>query len=318
MDLIKTLTVKDSPAERRGIAIERVMRVFGLLPSGLARKLEILMSSREDFPHGLSEIRLRVGGSSHIVLSGKNIQLSSGINSIQAEEIMTKLCHGSRYAFEDSIKEGYITVEGGIRVGIVAEARYAGGSIVGVGNIYGFVFRIPTADSQVSSELADMFFEQTQAGMLIFSPPGVGKTSALRAVAKILGSAPYSKRVVIVDERCEFCRDDYRSCCVDVIGGYKKREGIELALRSLSPEVLIVDELIGEAEAKALISAGRGGVSLFASIHASDANELLAKDYIKELFSSGVFDTIAGIYVENGKRILKKYRFNELREVLPC
>lgn len=299
-------------------AEKNISRVLAMLPAQLECRLRACLSCREDYPLGLSEIRLRAGRGSYVVMSGENIYLDSGISSDEAEKLLTELCRGSRYAFEESIKEGYLTFSQGVRVGIIAEARYSDGSIAGISRVSGFVFRFPSAPSEVAEELFESISERCEAGMLIFSPPAGGKTAALRSLAAIYGAPPINKRVVIVDERCEFCEEDYKGLCVDIIRGFKKKKGIELALRSLSPEIIIVDELIGEDEAAALLSAGRGGVRLLASVHGSSIDEVIAKPYIRSLVDGKIIDSIAGIFAEDGKRRIEFCSVEKLKECATC
>jgi stage III sporulation protein AA len=298
-------------------AEERIAYLLSFLPPKLACKISSVLSGRADYPLGLSEIRLRAGGGSYLIMSGENVYISSGIDSAEAQRILLKFCRGSRYAFEDSVREGYITLPHGIRVGIIAEAKYSGGSLAGIGEISGFVCRIPTAPSSVSGELCSAILNGNGGGALIFSPPSGGKTSALRALASLLGSSPLGKRVVVVDDRGEFCRESYTDCCVDVIKGYKKRQGIELALKSLSPEIIILDELIGD-EADELIAAGRGGVEILASVHASDISELTKRKYVERLLCAGIFHKVAGIFRNGEEREIKLYSASELFSMETC
>ena len=271
-------------------------RALSYIPRGIAEKIRGTLSRREDYPLGLSEIRLRVDRGSSLVLSGENIPCGRGLTEEEADRLLTELCHGSVYAFRDSLRDGYIACDG-IRVGIVAEAKYEGGELVGICRPEAFVFRLPVCRSAVAGELADLFMETsfTATGMLIFSPPSGGKTTALRGIAARLGSPEYNMRVVVIDEKCEFVREDYRGSSVDILRGFRKAKGIEVALRGLSPQILIIDEIIGESEAQSLLSVGRGGVRLIASAHGGSIEEMAAKGWVQRLVRENIIDSFAQI-----------------------
>ena len=103
-------------------------------------------------------------------------------------------------------------------------------------------------------------------------------------------------RVVIVDERREFFWDMYRDALVDILPGYKKAKGIEIAERCMSAEVIIVDEIGSREEAEAIESVGFGGVPIIASAHAGSLEQLLSKKHILSLVRSGYFKIFAGLY----------------------
>ena len=124
--------------------------------------------------------------------------------------------------------------------------------------------------------------------MLIFSPPGGGKTSLIRDLAARIGGGARHGGCAIVDERREFVREDYSGLAVDILRGYKKLEGIEIAKRALCPQVIIIDELSG-AEAAALSSAVSMGVRLIATLHANSREELYRRAAVAGLIRSADF-----------------------------
>lgn len=269
--------------------------VLSLLPFCISEKLRAVFRSRRDYPLGLSEIRIRVGRACSAVLSGENLTVGRGLTEAEAEALLKRLLGKSLYAHVHTLSEGYLTLDGGIRVGILSHARYEAGEPLGISEPTGFVFRLPTARSEVAKRIFESWssFGDSVGGMLLFSGPGGGKTSALRSLAGYLGGEQKA-RVVIIDERCEFRESDYSDCCVDILKGYKKREGIELALRCLSPEILMLDEISAE-DTESLLAVGRGGVRLIASIHASSFSELMAREGISALCRARIIDTAAGI-----------------------
>ena len=118
-------------------------------------------------------------------------------------------------------------------------------------------------------------------------PPGGGKTTALRGLVDVVSQ---KLRVAVVDTRGElygFAED----ALVDVLSGYPKAKGAEIAVRTLSPQVLVLDE-IGAEEAQALVALSSLGVRVVASAHAKEARELLARESMRRLFSCGLFSSL--------------------------
>jgi stage III sporulation protein AA len=146
--------------------------------------------------------------------------------------------------------------------------------------------------------------------MLIYSPPGVGKTTALRALAGVISK---EKRLCVIDERGEFSGDELPFA--SVLSGYGKPLGIEIALRTHSPEIIMVDEL-GVGEADALSAVLGAGVPLIATAHGGKIEELLSRSATGPLIKSGFFSVFVGIsYGAKGYK-LKKHKFLEIQELL--
>ena len=281
----------------------RAERCLSYLPSALAREITQLCRGRA---MGLSEIReisVRRGARCSLRLLADRIPLYTKISAEEMDGVLMRLCGGSLYAHRDNISEGYIPIGDGIRVGICGLARYEGLFVVGVSETSGFVFRIPGHECAFSEELFALWESGVRTGMLIYSPPGVGKTTALRALAGYVSSGRGGRRVAVVDERCEFIEGDYENCEVDILRGYKKRQGIEIAARTLSPEVIMVDE-VGGGEAEAMLGVIRCGVPIVATTHGASLDEL-STGSASTLIDSGVFDLFVGISGAPGRYCIR-------------
>ena len=248
----------------------------------------------------IEEIRLRSFGVCSLVVCGKSYPLRLRVSPSEMADILSRLCHDALYAYRDTITMGYITMEGGIRVGVGGKASYDGGRSVGVGEVSSLVFRIPSSECSFANELHLRWRELGAPGMLIASPPSGGKTTAERALARLIGSGPLLKRVVIVDERCEFDPEDYAGAHVDVLRGYKRSEGIEIAVRTMSAELIMVDEIFTDGDRDALLRAHGSGVTVIATAHARNADDLQKKAVIASLLSGGMFPMLAFIERESG------------------
>jgi len=279
---------------------EKLKTVLSYLPERVAMEISRVVSGRREGASALSEVRIRAGGLCSLVYAKGRIPLFSSVSREEARECVKQLCEGALYAYRDSIAGGYVSLSHGIRVGISGYAKYEGGVLVGVSDLRSLVFRIPSGECEFSDEIYRIYREYSPHGMLVYSPPGVGKTTALRSLAMSIGSGSDAKRVAVIDERCEFPEEDFASAEVDILKGYKRKNGIEIATRTMSPEVIIIDE-IGADEAAGVAMAVRTGIPLIATAHAASADEVLGKPSLSPLFECGVFDLLVGISFAEGK-----------------
>ena len=245
----------------------------------------------------VEEIRLHCGRRVTLTSSGKNIPTSSVLTKQEMDRTLTRLCEGSVYAFRDTIADGYIGLRGGVRVGVCGRAALSGGKICGVYDIDTLVIRIPHPSPALGREIADLIRQENfTGGVLIYSPPGVGKTTLLRSLAKIMSSGENAVRVSVIDTRGElgYSLGD-SGLCLDILSGYPKHIGISIASRTLSPQLIICDEIGSRAEAEAICEAQGCGVPLIATSHASSVRDLLGRSGMGLLHRSGCFSAYVGI-----------------------
>ena len=196
---------------------ESVELVLSYLPVSISDEIRRILKGRRDGTGALCEIRIRAEGRSSLAFGCESVPLYYTVKRSEAEHIVSALCEGALYACRESLTNGYLTIAGGIRVGVCGYARYEGGSLVGVSDMRSFVFRLPAEKCEVEKEIYEAFC-LSRRGMLIYSPPGIGKTTALRSLAASVGSGYGARKVCVVDERCEFRDGDYAFCEVDILG----------------------------------------------------------------------------------------------------
>ncbi len=247
------------------------------------------------------EIRLRAHRKASLTLGGKNILLPLSLTSAELFTILTGMCNGSLYSYSQNISEGFITLPGGIRVGVVGEAACEDGRVVGVRDISSLCIRIPHHRLHVGRELAHRFKRYwrehgSPRGLLIYAPPGVGKTTLLKSMIFELSGGEDPLRTVVIDTRGELtCPTGGETLCLDVLTGYPRALGVGIATRSMNAQVIICDEIGERREALSLISAYHGGVPLIASAHAGSLRELLRHPGIQLLHKAEIFAAYVGI-----------------------
>ena len=272
---------------------EAVRTALSAMPARIAGEIERLAVGRAMELSGIREIRLRRDGSGAMLYENGFVPLSR-VSRDEISEMMERLCDGCIFAHRDTISYGYISMGHGVRVGVVGRCKYEGGELIGVSDISGLVFRLPTGRCEFGEELFELYRRHSPHGMMIYSPPGVGKTTALKYLAGRLGSGDGATSVVVVDERGEFLCEDYAHSRVDILRGYRKRLGIEIAVRTLSAGLVIADEL-GADDVASIVEVMRFGVPFIASAHASSIEEMLKKPSMQPLYEAGAVDMLVGI-----------------------
>ena len=267
-------------------------RILMLFPRRLAREIRAVGASRLGFPLGLCEIRLRTEGTSSLLFFGESVPLLSIVGEAEIAACLDRMTEGSLYAYRAMIAEGYVPLGGGVRCGISGVAGYDGERIVGIREIGSLVFRFPFARSPFSKQLYRAYLSM-RGGMLIYSPPGGGKTTALRSLVGEIAKNE-RRRVAVIDERYEFSRALLPRGEVDILSGYPRSYGIELAVRTLTPEVIVIDE-ISPSDAEAIRRVSASGVPIIATAHARTEAELLSKPGVGAMVLDGAIDVLVGL-----------------------
>lgn len=286
--------------------MSEVKALLECLPSALRRELLGVARSRVGGVDAYSEIHMTVGRQSSVVTGTERVFLTSEITAADMQRTVAALCEGSVYAHRDTIADGYISLGCGIRVGLCGQARYERGRLVGVSDVTSLVIRIPTARSSLLGELYSAWSE-TERGMLIYSVAGGGKTTALRTLSSYIAMTERT-RVAVIDERCEFSVQECRRCGIMLFRGYRRADGMEIALRTMTPDVLVVDEIGGSSESCAMLESLNSGVRLLATAHASSLDSLVKRNGIAPFLDKDIFDTFFGIFHTDGTYSAKMER----------
>ena len=234
-----------------------------------------------------------------VLLPGGEVPLDAFVEPEELETLCDLATEFSRYAAAETLREGYLSVRGGFRVGLCGTAVMKDGVNTNLKNFSSAVVRIAREKKGIADELALKLFPDGEfASTLILSPPGGGKTTLLRDLVRRLsegveGFGP--RRVSLIDERGEVAvmyRGEPQMDVgphTDVLDACPKALGIPIVLRAMNPQIIAVDEITVREDLKAAAMAAGCGVRLLATIHAADVEELTQKPLYRQLLEDRVF-----------------------------
>ncbi|MEG0692609.1 MAG: ATPase, T2SS/T4P/T4SS family [Oscillospiraceae bacterium] len=215
-------------------------------------------------------------------------------------ECVRVLTEYSLHSYKSEINSGFITIKGGHRAGVCGSCVYENGEIITVNNISSINLRIARQVKGVATSLVKNIYRDSISSTIIAGPPASGKTTMLKDIARCMsnGTLNYNTKLCIIDERGEIAAV-YRGTpqndvgiMTDVFDGYKKGDGMEAAIRSMSPKVIILDEISGLDDVSKIKQSLNAGVAVIATVHAQSIDELFRKKYICEMLNEGNFKHI--------------------------
>ena len=286
--------------------------VFPAFPSRLRLAIEALSQSYRDLFSKISELRVRAGRIASLTVEGRNLPLGIVLDGRELADAVLFFCRGSLYAYTEALARGYLSIGGGCRVGVAGRAVPLGDAVGSVRDVSSLSVRIARrvlgAERFAYGVLASRGFTDS---MLVYSRPGVGKTTLLRELTGRISVGHGALRVAVIDSRGELDGGHLPTgALVDVLTDYPKAAGIELAVRTLSPELLVCDEIGSAEDVEAILSVQYAGVPLVASAHGDTPAAFFGESPIARLLLGGVFDLLLGIEREEDGEY--RYRLDEV------
>ena len=270
---------------------------------------------------GLEEIRVRIGWPVELIYGNHNEWLGNYDSMIDRQcldEMLNYITGYSIYAMDEEIKQGYITFSGGHRIGITGHATYEAlrdtkeHKITNIVDIGGLNIRIAHERKGCAESIVPYIRkDESIYNTLFFSAPGIGKTTYLRDVIRILGDR---MKISVIDERSEI------AACIngkpqnelgkrtDVLDACPKEIGMEMVLRSMSPQIIAVDEIGKKEEFNLLEQMRCSGVKILGTIHAGDMEEVFRNQMIQKGVETGAIERFVELKrLDNGHRRFRVY-----------
>ncbi|WP_371136982.1 stage III sporulation protein AA [Candidatus Arthromitus sp. SFB-rat-Yit] len=270
---------------------------------------------------GLQEIRLKVNKPVILIFSDREIVLNIKMTIEDIRATINKISKYSIFAFEEDVKQGFITIQGGHRVGITGEWVFENREVKYLKNISSLNIRICREVSGFGKKFINHIYKGGEIlNTLIISPPKCGKTTLLRDLSKIIsnGDSPLNRgfKVSIIDERSEIAAS-FRGVPqldigirTDIYDNCLKSKGIILAIRSMAPEVIVCDEIGTREDFESILVAYNSGVSIISTIHGNSEEDFYNKLRMSNLNTSmeKIFRCILILSNKNGVGTLERVK----------
>ncbi len=261
---------------------------FDFLPIEISNALYKLDQSK------IQELRLRANSPVKLIYDFNACYLSkNGITILKSnaiictykdlEEIILSVTDYSIYAVNDTIINGYVTSKDGIRIGIAGECVVENGKIKTISAINSLCVRIPHFIDNAGQIVFNLLLKEKLSNVLIVSPPRKGKTTLLKSLIRYL-DGDFNNEILVIDERGELFVPETNN--VDYVRFSTKLFAFEYGVRSLSPNIVITDELMDDGDFNFVHKAIYSGVKIIATIHAENIKDLENKKHLR----NGLFD----------------------------
>jgi len=263
------------------------------MPMGLRKELELTDRDK------LQEIRLRSGAPVEWV-SHDGFWYSS--TKVREDDLRYLINAASRYSpwTAETMAKGYLTIEGGHRIGFCGRGICHNREITGIRDVDSACIRVARDIQGIAQPYAE-----EEGSVLIIGAPGWGKTTMLRDLCR---SASDQYTVVVIDEREElFPRGFQRGNRMDVLSLCPKGEGVEMALRTMCPDIIAVDEITAAQDSEVLLHAANCGISLYATAHAVSVGDLFHRKVYRNLIDNGVFSKVICL-TKSRKAVLERMK----------
>ncbi|MCX7843272.1 MAG: stage III sporulation protein AA [Clostridia bacterium] len=312
-----------------------------ILPYISQRLRNILQKTAAGDLTGIEEIRMRSckplilqGSRGELFIDPEGVPSHSCQNPITAnpediQKTLELMSENSIYAYQDEIKNGYITLKGGHRVGIAGRVVLEGNSIKNIKDVSGLNIRLSRQVKGCAAKVIKYLLKGSEnvRSTLIISPPQCGKTTLLRDIARILSDGVPALgfkgvKVGVVDERSEIAAcykgvpQNDLGMRTDVMDGCPKAAGMNLMLRAMSPRVIITDEIGNSGDKDAVMQVINAGVKIITTAHGFNISEMKTRKEVLELIEQRVFERYLVLSGSDGPGTLEEVADGIAMEVI--
>ena len=257
------------------------------------------------YRQSVTDITLTKNANMYMSVAGCIVDTDCFVSEALFERILSNICNGSIYANQTTLKQGYITLENGIRIGFTGTAVLTEeGVITHLRDITAMNIRIlrflPGAANKIMPIVSN---GERIFNTLIIAPPGAGKTTLIRDIAFQLGK---DYRIAIADERCEIMPQGIQSGHIFVMRGAPKDKAMTMLLRSMSPRVVITDEVSTKEDGAAVLKLMHSGVKVVCTAHGYSENDIINGDVFGAFIRHNLIEKIIVLSDRNGPGTIEK------------
>ena len=275
--------------------------MFNIFPEWLYNKL-----ASDYLKDYIYEIRLRVGKPIVVCYKGcyEKITIKEGFKTrfvVATKDLINHIImvatKHSLYAYNQEIKQGFITTDSGIRIGICGQVVYDKGEVSTIKNVTSLNIRIAHQVMNCSEQIINLIAQNGKVkNTLIISPPGAGKTTMVRDLVFKLADEKGLQNILVVDERFEIAGvGDYSfdlGMGVDVVSGAGKEYAFSNMIKTMNPSVIVTDEISNANDINEICQTARSGVGVIATAHAESLNDIKNKKFFSKLLEEKIFERI--------------------------
>lgn len=312
------------------ICINNILKYF---PINISKKIDEYFFTKNINVNYLEEIRIRTNQLILLKIGQEEKEIEYIVKQEEILETLQHICDNSIYSYQNQICNGYVTVQGGHRIGITGNVVMKDGKVSNINYVSSLNFRIAKQVIGCSNKIIKYIIKQDDNliyNTLIVSPPGAGKTTLLRDLIRKLSNGIeqinfHGIDIGVVDERGEIAAM-YRGIPqndigkrTDVLDNVSKAVGLTMLTRSMAPKVIVADEIGGKEEIKPIMQAIYSGIKTIFTAHGQNIEDIKLNPTINELVENCVFERIIFLNDKKEKGDIEKiYYLNKIERQYVC